>query len=88
MTSTVDESEQVAALRARVEQLEREKLEIQERANAAIAAMQERVYWLDRWQIDLNEVMRRRSAQRARTAAKHARGVYRWLRRWRRRLLG
>ena len=84
----LDESTELTALRARVEELEREKHEIQARANAAIAAAEERVYWLDRWQLDLNAVMRRRSAERARAAMRVARAVYRFLRRSRRRLVG
>ena len=50
---------EVEALRARVADLERELAERTERAHAAVVAAQERVYWLDRWRIDLNAVMER-----------------------------
>ena len=47
--STSTEQAEIAALQARVEQLERENAELAARANAAIAAAQDRAYWLDRW---------------------------------------
>ena len=60
-------------------QLEREQHERTARANAALAAAQDRTYWLDRWHVDLNALMRRpvaggsraalRAAARASTAA-------------------
>ena len=60
--STTTEQSEIEALRARVAQLEAEKSELAARANAAVAAAQDRVYWLDRWGIDLNALMRRRGA--------------------------
>ncbi len=45
---------EVERLRARVAALEAELVEVQARANAAVAAAQERAYWLDRWHLDLN----------------------------------
>ena len=47
-------------LRRRLETLEREHQDQIARANAALAAAQDRSYWLDRWGVDLNAVMRRR----------------------------
>ena len=38
----------------------------QARANAAVAAAQERAYWLERWHLDLNALMRRPGAARVR----------------------
>jgi hypothetical protein len=46
----------------RLEALERERSEEIARANAALAAAQDRSYWLERWGVDLNAVMRRRGA--------------------------
>jgi hypothetical protein len=56
---------ELQALRARVDELERELHERNARANAAVAAAQERSYWLDRFRIDLNAVMRQRAARLA-----------------------
>jgi hypothetical protein len=50
---------ELQGLRARVHELERELEERTARANAAVAAAQDRSYWLDRFRIDLNAVMRR-----------------------------
>jgi hypothetical protein len=64
--STRTEHAEIEALRARVEALERERAELAARANAAVAAAQDRVYWLDRWGIDLNALMRRPGASQLR----------------------
>ena len=77
MAHTTTDTE-VAELRARVAALERELADRTERANAAVAAAEERVYWLDCWGIDLNEVMQHPLAQRLYVAWTHlqrARGV-------------
>ena len=52
------------ALRARIDRLEREHAERIARANAALAAAQDKSYWLDRWHVDLNELMRKTRGQR------------------------
>lgn len=52
-------------LRARVQELERELAERTAKAEAAVAAAQDRSYWLDRLRIDLNAVMRRPVARAA-----------------------
>ncbi len=49
----------------RVAELERELAETTARANAAVAAAEERSYWLDRMRIDLNAVMERPAARAA-----------------------
>jgi hypothetical protein len=64
-------------LRSRVAALEDELAERTERANAAVAAAQDRSYWLDRWRVDLNAVMRKRGATAAFNAA---RSMYRFAR--------
>ena len=63
----------------RLEALERERSEVVARTNAAIAAAQDRSYWLDRWNVDLNAVMRRRGASELRAALRAVRAVYRLL---------
>jgi hypothetical protein len=73
-------------LRARVAALESELVEVQARANAAVAEWQERAYWLDRLHIDLNALMARPGANEVRVTLKAARAVYWWLKRIRRRL--
>ena len=81
---TADERAELEALRTRVGQLERQVAA----ANAAVAAAQERVYWLDRWHIDLNALMRRRGAAELREAIRVVRGAIRMVRRAKRKLLG
>jgi cell division septum initiation protein DivIVA len=79
-----DETE---ALRARVAELERELAERTERANAAVAAAEDRLYWLDRWGVDLDALMQRRAAQRAFRLVEKARRARRLAGKVRRRLL-
>jgi hypothetical protein len=81
------ESGELERLRTRVADLERELVEVQERANAAVAAAQERAYWLERWHLDLNAVMRRPAARRARAMLRTARKLVRRARTIKRRLL-
>jgi hypothetical protein len=73
-------------LRARMQALEEELLETQARANAAVARWQERAYWLDRWHLDLNALMRRRGAAEFRAGLRAFRSVTRMFRRTARRL--
>lgn len=63
--------------RGDLEAIERRHAEQLARAHAALAAAQDRSYWLDRWGIDLNALMRRPGARRLRA-------VLRWLRELRR----
>lgn len=63
----------------RVVALERELTEQAARANAAVAAAQDRSYWLDRWHLDLNALMRRPGASEARAALRALRAIYRLL---------
>jgi cell division septum initiation protein DivIVA len=55
--------EENARLRARVAELERQLGEQAAAANAAIAAAQDRAYWLDRGRIDLNRLMAGRAGR-------------------------
>jgi len=75
-------------LRARVAALEAELVEVQSRANAAVAARQEQAYWLDRWHLDLNALMRRRGAAALVGAVRAAREAWRGTKRLKRRLRG
>lgn len=75
---------EVEHLRARVDALESELVEVQARANAAVAEWQERAYWLDRWHLDLNALMRRRGAGELRAAVRAVREVVRAIRRLKR----
>jgi hypothetical protein len=86
--STSTERAEIEALRARVEALERENADLAARANAAIAAAQDRVYWLDRWGVDLNALMRRRGASEFRAVIRAVRAVVRHAKRLTRRIGG
>jgi cell division septum initiation protein DivIVA len=55
--------EENARLRARVEEVERQLGAQAAAANAAIAAAQDRAYWLDRARVDLNAVMASRAGR-------------------------
>jgi hypothetical protein len=79
---------EVERLRARVAALESELVEVQARANAAVAEWQERAYWLDRLHIDLNALMRRPGANQVRLVLKAVRAIFWRLKLIQRRLLG
>jgi hypothetical protein len=61
----------------RLAELERRHTEEIARANAALAAAQDRSYWLDRWNLDLNALMRKPGAGGIRAALRAVRAVYR-----------
>jgi hypothetical protein len=82
-----DEQSELERLRARVAALEAELLEIQARANAAVAAAQEKAYWLERWHLDLNALMEKPGAAEFRALLRFARAIARGFRRLKRRLL-
>ena len=75
-------------LRARVAALEAELVEVQARANAAVAHWQERAYWLDRWHVDLGALMRRPGAAELRALLRAIRSVARAYKRLRRSFKG
>lgn len=75
-------------LRERVAALEDELVEVQSRTNAAIAKWQEQAYWLDRWHLDLNALMRRPGATELLGAVRSVRGVWWRVKLLKRRLLG
>jgi hypothetical protein len=78
--------EEVEQLRARVLALEDELVEVQARANAVVAEWQERGYWLDRWHLDLNALMRKPGASTLRASVRAVRSVVWRLKRAKRRL--
>jgi predicted nucleic acid-binding Zn-ribbon protein len=80
------EQAEVERLRARVAALENELVEVQARANAAVAAAQERAYWLERWHVDLNALMRKPGAREFRALLRAIRTVMRQLKKLKRRL--
>jgi hypothetical protein len=73
-------------LRARLQSLEQELVEVQEQTNAAVAKWQERAYWLDRWHLDLNALMRRPGAAEFRAVVRAVRAVVWAVKRAKRRL--
>jgi len=73
-------------LRQRLAALEEELVEVQARADQTVAAWQERAYWLDRWHLDLNALMRRPGAAELRAALRAIRSVARFFIRAKRRL--
>jgi hypothetical protein len=72
---------EAAALRRRLERLEREHAEAVAKAHEALAAAQDRSYWLDRWNLDLNALMRRPGAAELRAALRAVRALVRLARR-------
>lgn len=82
----MEQRSELEQLRARVAELERELAERTDRANAALAAAQHRLYWIDRWKIDPDELMERRAARWAFRLTEQARRARRVAGRIRRRL--
>jgi hypothetical protein len=73
MSDDFDAAEdELGRLRAQVAALETQLLEVEARANRAVVDAQEKTYWLDRWRIDLNEVMERDAIRHTREAARQA----------------
>ncbi len=72
-----ERQQEAEALRARLDALEREHAEQIARAHDAVAAAQDRSYWLDRWNLDLNALMRRPGAAELRAAVRAVRAVIR-----------
>lgn len=84
--TTQDLEAENARLLERLGALESELAEVQARTNAAVAEWQARVYWLDRWHVDLNALMRRPGASEFRAALRAVRSVARFFTRLKRRL--
>jgi hypothetical protein len=84
--SEIDQQAEIECLRARVAALEAELAEQAARSSRVVAEAQERLYWLERWHVDLNALMRRRGAEEARAAFRGIRWFARAPRRIKRRL--
>ncbi|MBB4661520.1 hypothetical protein [Conexibacter arvalis] len=88
-TPTIEQQQQeIERLRARVAQLERELVDQAERSARVVAEAQEQLYWLERWHVDLNALMRKPGAEEFRAAVRAVRAVMRRLRRFGWRLKG
>jgi len=68
-----DQQAEIERLRARVAALEAELLEHAARTERIVAQAQERTYWLDRWHLDLNALMRRPGAAQGRALLRFVR---------------
>lgn len=81
-----DQQTEIERLRARVAALEAELVEQAARTERIIAEAQERTYWLDRWHLDLNALMRKRGAAEARWLVRAVRKVARGMKKVKRKL--
>lgn len=75
-------------LRAQIAQLEHELGAQTARTNEIVASVQERAYWLDRYQLDLNALMAKPGMSGVRTLLRAVRAPIRAVRRLKRRVLG
>jgi SAM-dependent methyltransferase len=66
--------QELETLRAELDALRREHAEELGRSDRALAAAKEKSYWLDRFHVDLNALMRGRVARELRTAVRGAQG--------------
>jgi uncharacterized coiled-coil protein SlyX len=85
---TADERAELERLRVRIAELDAELAEQARRINALVAATQTRVYWLDRWNLDLNALMAKPGAAEFRWIVRALRQVVRVVRRAKRKILG
>ena len=81
-------AEENAALRARVAELEDQLGEQARRTNEIVAAAQERLYWVERYHVDLNRIMALPGMGAVRALLRAVRAPLRLARRTKRRLLG
>jgi hypothetical protein len=86
-SQNTDENE-LSQLRAKVLQLERQLSEQAAKTNTIVAATQERVYWLDRWHLDLNALMERPGAAEFRAVVRFVRAFVWRAKRLKRRVAG
>lgn len=82
-----DQEAELARLRARIAELETVLHAQHARTNAIVARTQERVYWLDRWHLDLNALMARPGADLFRRSLRAARSVVRRAKKVKRRIV-
>lgn len=76
----------IAELEARVADLESQLTEQARATNELVARAQERLYWLDRWGVDIERVMARPGAHRALGVLKAVRSAVRAVRKATRRV--
>lgn len=76
-TDTQSQQAEIERLRREVARLEAELVAQAQRTNRIVAQAQERAYWLDRWHIDLNALMRKPGAAQLRAAMRAVRTVVR-----------
>lgn len=81
-------TDEIERLRARVSELEAQLAEQSRTTNALVAQSQEKLYWLERWHVDLDAVMRKPGAIPLLDAVRSVRGVFRKLRNVKRRVSG
>jgi hypothetical protein len=86
VTETDSQQTELERLRARVAVLEAELAEQAARTERIVARAQERTYWLDRWQLDLNALMRKPGAAEFRALVRGVRWVVRGLKKVKRTL--
>jgi hypothetical protein len=81
----VDQQQEIERLRARVAALEQELVAQAAQTERIVGTAQERTYWLDRWHLDLNALMRKPGAAEARWLFRAFRKVVRKLKqlKWR-----
>lgn len=80
-----DQQQEIERLRARVAALEQELVAQAAQTERIVATVQERTYWLDRWHLDLDALMRKPGAAEARWLFRAFRKVVRTLKqlKWR-----
>jgi len=86
VTETDEQQAEIERLRARIAALEAELVEQAARTERIVAEAQERAYWLDRWHLDLNALMRKPGAAEARWLFRAFRAVVRRLKTLKRRV--
>jgi hypothetical protein len=79
---------EVDELRARVAELETQLADQARRTNRVVAQAQAKLYWLERWQIDLDDLMAKPGAVQALDAVRWLRNTLRKVRRLLRAVLG
>jgi hypothetical protein len=83
-----DQTAEITALRARVAELEEQLARKDAETAQLVATAQEKLYWLERWHVDLDRVMRKPGAIPLLDALRSARRVTWEARKLKRRLLG
>jgi hypothetical protein len=86
LTETDEQQAEIERLRARVAELEDELVEQAARTERVVAKAQERTYWLDRWHLDLNALMRKPGAAQFRALVRGVRFFVRGLKKVKRTL--